>query len=74
MEDLTEEDLLYDSKTERKRKFSTSKQKKFKEDVLEALANKPKEGYCWISVFEPSFDEEEGLQFLKGKTPIVGLK
>lgn len=45
MEDLTEDDLLYDSKTGRKRKFSTDRQKKYKKDVLEALANKPKEGF-----------------------------
>lgn len=73
MEDLTEKDLLYDSKTERKRKFSTYKQEKFKKDVLKALANKPKEGYCWIPVFEPSSDGKEGLQFVKGKIPLVGL-
>ena len=73
MEDLTEKDLLYDSKTERKREFSTDRQKKFKEDVLEALANKPKEGYRWIPVFEPSFNEKDELQFVKGKEPFVGL-
>lgn len=73
MEDLTEEDLLYDSKTERIREFSTNKQKKFRADVLKALANKPKEGYCWIPVFEPSADGKEGLQFVKGKKPLVGL-
>ena len=74
MEDLTEEDLLYDSKTGRKREFSTKKAKKFKADILEALANKPKEGYRWIPVFEPSSDGKAGLQFVKGEEPLVGLR
>lgn len=73
MEDLTEEDLLYDSKTGRERKFSTDRQKEFKEDVLEALANKPKEGYRWLPVFEPSSDGKDGLQFVKGEKPLVGI-
>lgn len=73
MEDLIEKDLLYDSKTGRKRKFSTEQQKKFIENVLDALENKPKEGYRWIPVFEPSSDGKDGLQFVKGKTPLVGL-
>lgn len=72
MEDLTEEDLLYDSKTGRKRE--SKKEKKFKADVLEALANKPKEGYRWIPVFEPSSDGKDGLQFVKGEEPLVGLR
>lgn len=73
MEDLTEKDLLYDSKTGSKREFSTNRQKKFKADVLEALANKPKEGYRWLPVFEPSSDGKNGLQFVIGEKPLVGL-
>lgn len=73
MEDLTEEDLLYDSKTGRKRKFSTGRQKKYKKDVLEALANKPKEGFRWIAVYEPSLAPNDSIQFVEGKRPLVGL-
>ena len=73
MEDLTEEDLLYDSKTGRKRKFSTNRQKQFKKDVLEALANKPKEGFRWIPVYEPSLTTDDSVQFVEGKKPLVGL-
>ena len=73
MEDLTEEDLLYDSKTGRKRKFYTEKQKEFKEKVLKALANKPKEGYRWLPVFEPSYDEYWRLQFVTDEKPYVKL-
>lgn len=72
MEDLTEEDLLYDSKTGRKREFSTNSQKEFEENVLEALANKPKEGYRWLPVFEPSYNEKDELQFVIGEKPLVG--
>ena len=71
MEDLTEEDLLYDPKTGRKRKFYTEKQKAFKEEVLKALANKPKEVYRWLPVFEPSYDEYWGLQFVTDEKPYV---
>lgn len=73
MEDLTEYDLLYDSKTGRKRKFSTARQKKYKRDVLEALANKPKEGFRWIPVYEPSPVPNSIIQFVEGERPLVGL-
>ena len=73
MEDLTEQDLLYDSMTGRKRTFATNMQKRFKENVLEASANKPKEGYRWIPVFEPSSDGKDGLQFVKDRKPLLGL-
>ena len=73
MEDLTEEDLLYDSETGRKRKFFTDRQKKYKKDVLEALANKPKEGFRWIPVYEPSRTTDGSVQFVKGEKPLVGL-
>lgn len=73
MEDLTEDDLLYDSKTGRKRKFSTDRQKKYKKDVLEALANKPKEGFRWIAVYEPSPAPNDSIQFVEGERPLVGL-
>ncbi len=73
MEDLTEEDLLYDSKTGKKREFSTNREKKYKRDVLEALANKPKEGFRWIPVYEPSLASNGSVQFVEGKRPLVGL-
>ncbi len=75
MEDLTEEDLLYDSKTGKKREFSTTREKKYKNDVLESLANKPKEGFRWISVYEPSHVPNGSVQFVEGKIiPLVGRK
>lgn len=73
MEDLKEEDLLYDFKTGKERKFLSSKLKEFKENALIAIANKPREGYRWIPVFEPSLDGKNRLQFVKGKIPLTGL-
>ena len=72
MEDLTEEDLLYDSKTGRKRKFYTDSQKKFKGNALEALKNKPKEGFRWIPVYEPSITPDGNIQFIEDEKPLVG--
>lgn len=73
MEDLTEEDLIYDYKTRELRKFVTKRQKQFKANVLEALSNKPKEGYRWIPVFEPSSDGNGGMKFVKGEKPLFGF-
>lgn len=72
MEDLTEHDLLYDSDG-KLRHFSSPNQNDFKKNVLEALKNKPKEGFRWIPVYEPSFDEDKQLQYIKGEMPKVGL-
>ena len=72
MEDLTEYDLLYDSNTGIKRRFYTERQRIFRKEVLKALANKPKEGYRWLPVFEPSPNEKDGLQFVIGEKPLVG--
>lgn len=69
--DLTEYDLLYD-KNGKKRKFIKEKQKKFRENVLEALKNKPKEGYRWIPVFEPSMDSNGYLQYVSGARVLIG--
>lgn len=73
MEDLIEEDLLYDSKTKRKREFSTDNEMEFKDNVLKALKNKPKEGFRWIPVYEPSITPNGGVQFVNGEIPLVGL-
>ena len=59
MEDLTEEDLLYDSKTGKKRKFSTEGQKKYKKDVL--------------AMYEPSPTPNGSVQFVEGEKPLVEL-
>lgn len=45
-------------------------QKEFEKNVFEALKNKPKEGYRWIPVYEPSLKRGR-LQFVKGKEPFV---
>lgn len=55
------------------RKFSTDRQKKYKKDVLEALANKPKEGFRWIPLYEPSLATDGSVQFVEGEKPLVGL-
>lgn len=52
-EDLTQHDLLYDSKTKETRRFNSDKEKEFLNNVLEALANKPEEGFRWIPVEPP---------------------
>lgn len=64
--DLHEDDLLYiaDGKN---RNFETERQKEFREDVLKALKNKPKEGFRWIPVYEPSKDVDGNLQYIAGK-------
>lgn len=73
MEDLTEKDLLYDSKTGRKRIFSTRYERRLKEIILEALANKPKEGFRWIPVYEPSLASDGSVQFVEGEKPLVKI-
>ena len=40
---------------------------------MEALANKPKEGFRWIPMYEPSFAPNGGVQFVKGEKILVGL-
>lgn len=71
-EDLTEEDLFYDTKG-KKRKFFTDGQKKFRANVLEALDNKPEEGFRWIPVYEPSNDESGNIQYVSGANVLRGL-
>lgn len=73
MEDLTEVDLLYDFRIGRKRLFDSRKKAEYKENVIEALKNKPKEGYRWIPVYEPSPAPDGGIQFVKGKKPLVNI-
>ena len=73
MDDLSERDLLYDLNTGKPRNFITTREKAFKENVLEALARKPKEGYRWLPVFEPSYDGKDSIQFVKDKEPLVGF-
>lgn len=62
--DLTEQDLLFDDG--KARIFTTMNQEKFMFNVLEALKNKPKEGYRWIPVFEPSVSDKN-LQYVAGE-------
>ena len=64
--DLTEYDLLYDANGN-ERKFETNRQEHFKADVLEALKNKPKEGFRWIPVFEPSKDSKGNIRYVAGE-------
>ena len=71
-DDLTEDDLLYDTNG-KKRQFVTNKQEKFKADVMKALKNKPKEGYRWIPVYEPSKNLNGALCYIAGKKVLRGL-
>lgn len=64
--DLTENDLLYDENGE-KREFTTYDYREFKDYALQALNNKPQEEYCWIPVFEPSYNLNYFLQYVAGK-------
>lgn len=64
--DLTEVDLLCDKNGEF-REFTTGRQKKFKVDVFEALKNKPKKGFTWIPVCEPSPDCAGNVQYVSGE-------
>ena len=70
--DLTDDDLLYTTDG-KKRKFVTGKQKQFREDVMEALKNKPKEGFRWIPVYEPSRGDDGNLQYVSGVNVLTGL-
>lgn len=70
--DLTEADLLYDENG-KPRKFTTDRQKKFKADVLKALKNKPKKGFTWIPVYEPSSDGKGSVQYVSGKNVLRKL-
>lgn len=71
-DDLTENDLLYDTNG-MKRQFVTIKQEKFKADVREALKNKPKEGYRWIPVYEPGKNSKGNLCYIAGKELLRAL-
>lgn len=64
-EDLTEKDLLYDANG-KKRKFVTPKQKMFETNVKEVLKSKPKEGYRWLPVYEPSENSNGNLCYIAG--------
>lgn len=70
--DLTKNDLIYDANGG-KRKFTTSKQKTFKANVLKALENMSKRGYSWLPAYEPSKDENGNIQFVSGKVVLKGL-
>ncbi len=70
--DLTKKDLLYDVNG-KKRKFATSEQKTFKENVLEAIENMPAEGFRWLPAYEPSKDEKGNIQFISEQNVLRGL-
>lgn len=70
--DLSKKDLLYDTNG-KKRKFATSEQKTFKENVLKAIENIPAEGFRWISAYEPSKNENGNIQFISGQVVLRGL-
>lgn len=71
-EELMVEDLLFDSNGTN-RKFETKKQENFRHNVWRALTNKPKEGYRWIPVYEPSLDANDNLCFVAENTVLRKL-
>ena len=80
-EDLTEDDLLYDANG-KKRNFVNYSQEVFKKGVLEALKNKPEEGFRWLPVYAPSIYQHNPVtrkirdcqfQYIAGKIMERGL-
>ena len=71
--DLELEDVLYDSKTGKRRKANTVRQQHLGDRLLDAVKHKPKEGYRWIPVFEPSSDGRGGVQYVRDEKPLVGV-
>lgn len=69
--DLTEKDLYFETNG-KKREIATELEKDFEEKVLKALKNKPKEGYRWIPVFEPSKNSRGNLQYVAGEEVFIG--
>lgn len=69
--DLTEKDLIYDSNGNKR--YFTTKGLIFKNYVKEALKNKPKEGYSWIPVYEPSKNSKGNLCYVPGKEVLLEL-
>ncbi len=65
-QDLTVEDVFYDF-TGKRRCYFSYLYENLRDNFLEALENKPKSGYRWIPVCDPSLDEEGELQFVKDK-------
>lgn len=59
--DLTDDDLLYCANGIEQRRFVTESQKKFRENVIKALKNKPKEGFRWVQVSNFMVDEDGNL-------------
>ena len=70
--DLTENDLLYDSNG-KEREFVGDRQLKFKGNCLKAIRNKPKEGFRWIPVYEPSLATDGGIQYVSGEAVLRRL-
>lgn len=65
-EDLTEDDLMYNPNGT-KRKFVTVRQNLLAANIIQALNNKPKEGYRWIPSYEPT-RIGNNLAFVPGET------
>lgn len=71
--DLTENDVLYDANG-KEREFVGERQLEFKENCLKAVKNKPKEGFRWIPVYEPSPTTDGGIQYVSGENVLRGLR
>lgn len=69
--DLTENDVLYDANG-KEREFIGARLE-FKENYLKAVRNKPKEGFRWIPVYEPSRATDGGIQYVAGEKVLTGF-
>lgn len=72
-EDLTANDLLYDANGKEREFVGELSEETFKGFVVEALRNKPKEGFRWIPVYEPSLATDGGIQYVAGEKVLTGL-
>lgn len=71
-EDLTEVDLYCAlGKVRELDKLDKMQLRLFRDKIVEALENKPIEGYRWIPVFEPSSAENGEIEFVKGKKTLT---
>lgn len=70
--DLTANDVIYDANG-KEREFVGERQLEFRENCLKAVINKPKEGFRWIPVYEPSPATDGGVQYVSGEKVLIGL-
>ena len=55
----------------KERVFSTFRQRRFKNNTLDALKNKPENGFVWIPVYEPSEAEDGSIQYVSSEKVLL---